>query len=238
MAGPPKTKVNKRKLDNTMLAKNPKASKQDLSSGASELEALKLELNLMKDKYEVLVTENKEKIKKINILQKKINELEVNKSKEKSSKSASVQTDNVDGMLCVECEYPAEDIFDLGEHMYEMHAEVNEEYNESCHYCTQLFKTKRDVMLHSKKWHKEKVKPCRNFMKGQCDYTEIECWFSHTETVDSVKNKFECSFCGENFDFHSDLKFHKKKQHMENVPMCREEIEDCHFGEKCWSPHF
>ena len=40
--------------------------------------------------------------------------------------------------------------------MYEIHAEANEEYNESCHYCTQLFKTKRDVMLHSKKWHKEK----------------------------------------------------------------------------------
>ena len=74
-------------------------------------------------------------------------------------------------------------------------------------------------------------------MKGQCDYTEIECWFSHTETVDSVKSKFECSFCGENFDFHSDLKFHKKKQHRENVPMCREEIENCHFGEKCWFLH-
>ena len=40
MAGPPKTKVSKRKLDNTMLAKNPKAIKQDLSSGTSELEAL------------------------------------------------------------------------------------------------------------------------------------------------------------------------------------------------------
>ena len=62
MAGPPKTKVSKRKLDNTVLVKNPKASKQDHNT--SELEALKLELNLMKDKYEALVIENKEKIKK------------------------------------------------------------------------------------------------------------------------------------------------------------------------------
>ena len=114
-----------------MLAK--KASKQDLNTGASELEALKSELNLMKDKYEVIVTENKEKIKEIDVLKKKINELKVNKLMKKSSKSASVQTDNVDGMLCIECEYPAEDIFDLGEHMYEIHAEANEEYNESCH---------------------------------------------------------------------------------------------------------
>ena len=37
--------------------------------------------------------------------------------KSQSFKSASVQTDNVDGMLCVECEYPAEDLFDLGEHI-------------------------------------------------------------------------------------------------------------------------
>ena len=72
MAGPPKTKVSKRKYENTLLAKNPTASKQDLNSGASELEALKLELNLMKDKYEVLVTENKEKINKINTLNKHI----------------------------------------------------------------------------------------------------------------------------------------------------------------------
>ena len=71
MAGSTKTKVNKRKLDNATIAKNPKASKQNLNAGASELEALKLELNLMKDKYEVLVTENKEKIKKINVLQRK-----------------------------------------------------------------------------------------------------------------------------------------------------------------------
>ena len=90
MAGPPKTKVSKRKLDNTVLVKNPKASKQDHNT--SELEALKLELNLMKDKYEALVIENKEKIKKIGVLQKKINELEVNAPIEKSSKEKSSQT--------------------------------------------------------------------------------------------------------------------------------------------------
>ena len=45
--------------------------------------------------------------------------------KSQSFKSASVQTDNVDGMLCIECEYPAEDLFDLGEHMHEVHTETN-----------------------------------------------------------------------------------------------------------------
>ena len=61
MAGPAKTKVSKRKLDNTLLSKRPKAPKQDVNTGASELEALKIELSLMKEKYEALVIENKEK---------------------------------------------------------------------------------------------------------------------------------------------------------------------------------
>ena len=30
-------------------------------------------------------------------------------------------------MLCHECEYPAEDIYDLGEHMYEAHSEREDE---------------------------------------------------------------------------------------------------------------
>ena len=40
-------------------------------------------------------------------------------------------------MFCLECEYPAEDIFDLGEHMYEIHAEDTDEYNKSCYYLVQ-----------------------------------------------------------------------------------------------------
>ena len=235
MAGPPKTKVSKRKLDTTELAKNPKASKQDHNT--NELKALKLELNLMKDKYESLVIENKEKINQIDVLQKKINELEVNKNKAKSCKAASVQTENMDGMLCVECEYPAEDIYDLGEHMYEIHADANDVYIESCHYCTQYFKTKSDVMMHNKRSHIEKVKPCQNFLKGHCDYTDIECWFSHAQAADSVRKVFECHYCSEKFNFHSEFMTHKKKQHTESVPRCREEI-NCRFGEKCWFLHF
>ena len=30
---------------------------------------------------------------------------------------------------------------------------------------------------------------------------------------------------------------HKKKQHKESVPRCREE-NNCRFGEKCWFIHF
>ena len=49
-----------------------------------------------------------------------------NKKELKESSNFTVQTEDMDRMWCVKCEYPAEDLFDLGEHMYEYHAEKNE----------------------------------------------------------------------------------------------------------------
>ena len=171
---------------------------------------------------------------KIDILEQKMKSVQ---SKSKSSKTASVQTEDMEAMFCLECDYPAEDIFDLGEHMYEIHAEDTEEYNESCYYCTQVFKTKSDVMLHSKRAHKEKVKPCQNYLNGHCDYSDIECWFNHIKSVDNGKRNFKCNYCEENFNLQNDFMVHKKNHHTENVPKCREEF-NCHYGDKkCWFLH-
>ena len=165
---------------------------------------------------------------KIDILEQKMKSVH---SKSKSSKTASVQTEDIEAMFCLECDYPDEDIFDLGEHMYEIHAEDTEEYNESCYYCTtQVFKTKSDVMLHSKRAHKEKVKPCQNYLNGHCDYSDIECWFNHIKSVDNGKRNFKCNYCEENFNLQNDFMVHKKNHHTENVPKCREEF-NCHYGD-------
>ena len=92
-------------------------------------------------------------------------------------------------------------------------------------------------MLHSKRTNKEKVKPCQNYLNGHCDYSDIDCWFSHTKSVDFVKRNFKCNYCEENFDIKTDFMVHKKKQHAENVPKCREEL-NCHYGaKKCWFLH-
>ena len=178
--------------------------------------------------------ENKAKDIKIKILEQKIDSVQ---KKSKSSKSASVQTEDMEALYCIECEYPAEDLFDLGEHMYEIHAEETEEYQESCYYCSQVFKTKNDVMLHSKRTHKEKVKPCQHFLNGHCDYSDMDCWFSHTKSVDVVNKNFKCNYCEENFNVQTDFMVHKKKHHAENVPKCREEL-NCNYGDKkCWFVH-
>ena len=224
-------KPTKRKTESTNNSKSKKTeidySRQTKQQLSSILEGVCLELENAED-------EIKAKDIKIDILEQKIESVHI---RSKSSKSVSVQTEDMEGMFCIECEYPAEDIFDLGEHMYEIHAEDTDEYSESCYYCSQVFKTKSDVMLHSKRTHKEKVKPCQNYLNGHCDYTDIDCWFSHTKSVDVVKRNFKCNYCEENFNIKTDFMVHKKKHHAENVPKCREEL-NCHYGaKKCWFLH-
>ena len=129
-------KAAKRKTDNESND-NSKAKKREIDYSKQTKQQLIVLLETVCVELEKSENENKGNLVKINMLEEKIKSLQ---KKPQSLKSASVQTNNVDGMLCIECEYPAEDIFDLGEHMYEIHAEMNEEYNESCHYCTQLYR--------------------------------------------------------------------------------------------------
>jgi hypothetical protein len=71
-----------------------------------------------------------------------------------------VYNKDLDRMWCIESEYPAEDIYDLGEHMYEYHAEENSDYAITCYFCGNDFRTKGDLMVHMKKGHAEKLRLC------------------------------------------------------------------------------
>ena len=76
----------------------------------------------------------------INLLEEKIKLIE-NIPKEKVQKTTSAQSEFADIQFCTVCEYPAEDLFDLGEHMCEFHSEGYEN-KISCHYCDDTFDTK------------------------------------------------------------------------------------------------
>ena len=52
----------------------------------------------------------------------------------KTLASAFVQTEDMERLWCIECEFSAEDLYELGEHMYEYNAEDNVDYTSSCHY--------------------------------------------------------------------------------------------------------
>ena len=52
-------------------------------------------------------------------------------------------------LFCHECEFPADDLHDLGQHMYEDHMDDNEKKLD-CHYCDETFTSKDGAMKHRK----------------------------------------------------------------------------------------
>ena len=126
------------KRKNEMHAtKASKASKVEIKSLKNNTkEQLITKLQTLQIENEVLREQNEAKTEKIDELEQKIEILQ-NKGilSNLETISSSVQTEDMNRMFCVECEYPAEDIFDLGEHMYEVHAELNDVYSIACHHC-------------------------------------------------------------------------------------------------------
>ena len=55
---------------------------------------------------------------------------------------------------CNECEFPANDIFELGEHIYEFHTQ-KAHGKFACNFCGERFWIKDDLMLHRKTFHVE-----------------------------------------------------------------------------------
>ena len=64
-------------------------------------------------------------------------------------------------MFCNECEYPAEDIYDLGEHMYEIHSSRYEGEGGvgfDCDICDDRFMTNLELIGHTLKTsHKARI---------------------------------------------------------------------------------
>ena len=95
---------------------------------------LKEKYNDLEKKNTSLIEEKKKHLEVIALLEETVQVLET-RSQQKKLISSSTQTEDVDRKWCIECEYPAEDLYDLGEHMYEVHAEENAEYCARCQYC-------------------------------------------------------------------------------------------------------
>ena len=135
----------------------------------------------------------------------------------------TVQTDTEEIIFCIECEYPAEDGYDLGEHMYEYHSERYQKKLD-CHYCDDSFDTKDSLMKHRKETHTDKVKPCIFFSSERCDYGDALCWFNHEKTGSDLFQKssiLNCRICNKDFKIRSDFMNHRKDAHCEKVPICK-----------------
>ena len=62
-----------------------------------------------------------------------------------------------------------------------------------CNLCVDSFEKKRDLMIHKKEDHKEKVEFCWPYSAGTCPYGEQKCWFIHGKE-DSNSNTSEYIF--------------------------------------------
>ena len=143
-------------------------------------------------------------------------------------------------LFCNECEFPADDLYDLGQHMYEYHSEDEGNGKIACHFCDETFETKDSIMKHRKQAHKEKVKQCIYFSAGNCNFDNDSCWFDHSKTGKSLLNddsEIKCKHCGKRFQLRSEFMQHRKKHHTEFVPMCTNfQSGNCEYS-LCWFKH-
>ena len=61
------------------------------------------------------------------------------------------------------------------------YTEHDAEHYLTCRFCENCFNTKKELMIHRKKYHIERVNICRDFSKGVCPFVDNVCW--HDQTV-------------------------------------------------------
>ena len=187
---------------------------------------LQKSLDTLQNKYDDLLIENKKNLEKICLLEKKVEYLQ-----------------NPPFFRCDECEFPAEDLCDLGEHIYLTHNYDNSGDSYNCNYCEESFDSKNELMIHKKNDHEENVSICKYFLKDMCAFNDENCWYSHKKFDDSSchkeMNKFICVICEETFDKKNEYMIHKKNLHGSNISICKNYKNQmtCHFGENCWFRH-
>ena len=146
------------------------------------------------------------------------------------------------GLICKECKYKAEDIYDYDGHVWSeictdptVQKDDGDNHSFSCEYCEDKFASLRDLMKHKKKQHAENVQLCWNYADGKCEFDDEKCWFLHK----SENESFECTSCNKTFKVQAKLLHHRKINHIDSVPSCKKLISGtCKYGsEKCWFNH-
>ena len=107
-----------------------------------------------------------------------------------------------------------------------------------CYTCKMCFDGYIRLMNHRKKTHPS-TKKCKNFSSGKCPYNS-ECWYVHDEeNSDEMNDNFNCTLCEQQIKGRHSFMIHKKNNHVEATPKCREFLEGkCNrSSEGCWFVH-
>ena len=151
---------------------------------------------------------------------------------------------------CDDCSFQANGQTELNKHLSVTHhkfsspSESTDDTNYlSCHSCGKKCTTKQDLMIHRKYEHPDIIKKCKFFRNGTCSYENDICWFRHQDLVQAKSMQqipeFKCRFCENIFKGKSDFMVHRKMNHTQSVPKCRDfQQGNCHLShEECWYKH-
>ena len=214
------SKVGKRKTTTIDVKIEPPLKALKKSELIEEYQGLEKKFNDLKEKYCILLDSQKNHLEKISNLEETISEMKNRGDKFQENNPhlvhASIQTEAI---LCEECDYQAEEIRELVDHMHAEHIfeDYEHEYGWRCEHCEKGFHERKELMKHIKHDHIEKAKLCKFFAEGRCVFG-TECWFNHDK--DKVIEKFNCMFCDFNFDTKSKLMLHRKIEHPTRVKEC------------------
>ena len=197
-----------------------------------ELKMTKSNLTMTKELNDALLEEvqqNEVKIEALDntnkLLEERVKSLEKMNPESQTKKAQTFvhtgsQTEEEDILFCQECEYPADDLYSLGEHVGEFHTEKlvedivcnicgdkfpseeilkehlsknhrDKQPNVKCRLCEKEFLTTRDLMSHSKKHHGDNVANCWNYFAGKCDFGDEKCWFNHAKSGKPESNELK-----------------------------------------------
>ena len=136
---------------------------------------------------------------------------------------------------CSKCDFEGADGYELDGHIWSEH-DGNDGESFSCQFCEENFSFLKDLMVHKKSFHNEKVSICWNFSNKTCGYGE-DCWFNHKESV-TAQNVIECGICEKTFTSIILNKKHMKSEHAEKVKKCSKYKEGwCSYSDNCWFIH-
>ena len=84
----------------------------------------------------------------------------------------------------------------------------------SCQFCDSTFVLLRELMVHKKRQHEERINICWNYASKNCDFGSENCWFLHTERSETI---FECNSCEKAFENQDAFLHHGNKYHKESA---------------------
>ena len=221
--------VLKRKNNSHSLCIDPKKT-NTLKKNPTKADLVQ-ELKEIKQINEALEEENKRNNEIIEVLKKKVASLQKQKASECTDNGS--QTDDNDILLCEECDFPADTLYELGEHVGESHTGLRI----PCDFCSDIYTTKESLEKHEEEIHNQ-----THASKAIDSHYNTNSIMNNDEEENQSTNKqgreiFKCKFCDEEFVGKYHLMMHTRKDHKDKLSICWNHQSECKYYPNCWFSH-